>query len=168
MGDGVAIEVRTASRGRGVFAAAEIAGGASIFAFKGPRHPRAFVERTAERGGHDGFLQVDRDAFIGLSGAADDYVNHACRPNCFVLYRDDAITLRALREIGPGEELTFDYGLTQIAFPFRFTCRCKAARCRREIGNCDEIPPDVIAPYRRAGILPHYVEAYLANQECTA
>lgn len=162
------IEIRSAVEGRGVFAVAVIPRGATILTFQGPRHDRPAVERAAAEGAHDGFLQAGTDVFIGLSGGPDDFVNHACEPNCYVRYGVRRTTLRALRRIVAGEELTFDYGLTQIAFPFRFPCRCQAAGCRGEIGDCDEIPADLIEVYRRAGAVPDYVEASLAAREHAA
>jgi SET domain-containing protein len=41
-------------------------------------------------------------------------VNHSARPNCAFTRHFDALVLdlHALREIEPGEEITFDYGMT--------------------------------------------------------
>lgn len=161
MGVSGAIEVRSACGGQGVFALRPLPAHAGVLCFTGPRVRRAAVLRAASRGGHDDFLQIALDVFIGLSGGPDDVVNHACEPNCWVDYREAVPRLRTRRAIARGEELTFDYGLTQIDFPFRFGCGCGRAECRGEIGNCDEIPAARLAAYRRAGIVPPYVAAWL-------
>lgn len=156
-----AVEVRESYGGLGVFAAEAIAAGACIMEFVGERCERAAVERAAAAGGNDGFLQVGRDTFVGLSGGADDYVNHSCRPNCFIQFREGGVFLRALTAIAAGEELFFDYGVTQVNFPFRFDCLCGNAECRGEIGNFDEIPGRLLRTYRAQGVIPPHVEALL-------
>ncbi len=53
-----------------------------------------------------------------------DLINHACEPNCTVELR---LVVRTLREIAPGEALTFDYlaaGVTTIREGI--PCRCRA------------------------------------------
>lgn len=43
------------------------------------------------------------------------YINHSCKPNCYVADRDEeSLFLCAAREIAPGEELTIDYDYEEI------------------------------------------------------
>lgn len=53
------------------------------------------------------------------------YLNHDCAPNAEIVGRQ----LRALRDIAPGEGITFDYNATEweLAEPFR--CECGSPRC---------------------------------------
>ena len=37
------------------------------------------------------------------------YINHACRPNCEAVLRKGQMEFVALRDIAPGEEITYDY-----------------------------------------------------------
>ena len=48
-----------------------------------------------------------RDA--GVGGNLARYINHSCRPNCYVEVEGRTIWIRAARAIRPGEELTYDY-----------------------------------------------------------
>jgi SET domain-containing protein len=48
-----------------------------------------------------------RDANVG--GNIARFINHACRPNCYSQIVGRTIWIRAARNIGPGEELTYDY-----------------------------------------------------------
>jgi len=48
-----------------------------------------------------------RDAAVG--GNLARYINHACRPNCYVEIVGQTIWIRAARTIRAGEELTYDY-----------------------------------------------------------
>jgi SET domain-containing protein len=66
-----------------------------------------------------------RDAAVG--GNIARYINHACRPNCYVDIVRRHIWIRASRAIRAGEELTYDYNTDGIA---GIRCRCRS-RCRR-------------------------------------
>ena len=65
-----------------------------------------------------------RDAAVG--GNVARFINHACRPNCYVQISGRDIAIKAARTIDPGEELTYDYW-TEGAANIRCLCRpaCK-------------------------------------------
>ncbi|VDK44094.1 unnamed protein product [Anisakis simplex] len=66
-------------------------------------------------------------------------VNHSCEPNCTV----NAVTVdgicrlkvTALRDIEPGEEITYDYGTMICDGMVGMRCRCGAVNCRGTIGK---------------------------------
>jgi len=66
-----------------------------------------------------------RDAAVG--GNLARFINHACRPNCWVQVVGDVIWIRASRTIQPGEELTYDYRTDGEAI---IPCRCRQG-CQR-------------------------------------
>ena len=66
-----------------------------------------------------------RDAAYG--GNIARYINHACRPNCFVDVVGRTIWILASRRIRAGEELTYDYNTDGAA---GIACRCRP-RCKR-------------------------------------
>ena len=66
-----------------------------------------------------------RDAAFG--GNVARYINHACRPNCYVDVVGRTIWILASRRIRTGEELTYDYNTDGAA---GIQCRCRP-RCRR-------------------------------------
>jgi SET domain-containing protein len=66
-----------------------------------------------------------RDAAV--EGNLARFINHACRPNCYVEIDDLTIWIRAAKTIHPGEELTYDYWTGGAA---RIPCRCRPG-CRR-------------------------------------
>jgi SET domain-containing protein len=68
-----------------------------------------------------------RDAAFG--GNVARYVNHSCRPNCYVDIEGRHIWIKASRPIRAGEELTYDYNTDGVA---GILCRCRAG-CRRMI-----------------------------------
>ena len=61
-----------------------------------------------------------RDATVG--GNVARFINHACRPNCWIEIAGHTIWIRASRTIEAGEELTYDY-LTDGEPTIQ--CRCR-------------------------------------------
>ena len=50
-----------------------------------------------------------------------DFVNHSCDPNCGIV---GSILLVTMRDIEAGEELCFDYAMTDSDDYDEFTCEC--------------------------------------------
>jgi hypothetical protein len=57
------------------------------------------------------------------------FMNHSCEPNTSIRGRE----VVALREITPGEGVTFDYNTTEYELAEPFECRCGSARCQGTI-----------------------------------
>ena len=59
------------------------------------------------------------------------YINHSCRPSAKPVGRRGGIVIVALRQIEPGEEITYNYGREYLkSFLDNGGCRCAA--CRRK------------------------------------
>jgi uncharacterized protein len=55
------------------------------------------------------------------------YINHSCRPNAEVYFVKLAIKIRAIKNIKPGDEITYHYGRNYFeAFIKDVGCRCMA------------------------------------------
>jgi SET domain-containing protein len=63
-----------------------------------------------------------------------DYINHCCDPNVGL---SGQIALLAMRAIAPGEEITFDYAMTDGSPYDEFPCACGAALCRGRVTGED-------------------------------
>jgi SET domain-containing protein len=61
-----------------------------------------------------------RDAAVG--GNLARFINHSCRPNCWIEIVDRTIWVRAARNIRKGEELTYDYNTEGDKV---IACRCR-------------------------------------------
>ena len=61
-----------------------------------------------------------RDAAVG--GNIARFINHSCRPNCYVHIVDGTIWIRAARTIWKGEELTYHYNTDGEGL---IKCRCR-------------------------------------------
>ena len=56
------------------------------------------------------------------------FVNHSCDPNCETVEEDERVWIQAMRDIAPGEELTYDYYLYDG--DDEAPCYCGAETCR--------------------------------------
>lgn len=55
-------------------------------------------------------------------------INHSCSPNCEAMIDGRRIYIHALRDIHPGEELTFDYGFDVDCYE-EHPCKCGQPEC---------------------------------------
>ena len=60
------------------------------------------------------------DAAVG--GNIARFINHSCKPNCYVQIIDGVIWIRAAKTIRPGQELTYHYNTDGEAL---IKCRCR-------------------------------------------
>jgi hypothetical protein len=131
--------------GRGVFALKKIRKGERIIEYTGERISHAEADRRydAEHEAddpHTFLFTVDDEVIIDAArgGNSSRWINHSCSPNCETEDDDGRIYIEALRDIRPGEELTYDY---QLYLDERHTpaakrenpCFCGARRCRKTL-----------------------------------
>ena len=63
-----------------------------------------------------------------VAGNMAQLLNHSCDPNCFSRpVGQSRVVLSALRDILPGEELTYDY---RFSGDETLVCKCGSAKCR--------------------------------------
>lgn len=90
---------RSSIHGKGLFAGRSFRKGERIGAYEGPR--------VARDGMHVLWVEEDDGEYFGIDGRnALRYLNHSSRP----IAEFDGNELYALRRIGPGDEITIDYG----------------------------------------------------------
>ena len=137
----------------GTFAIAPIDAGAIVVSFGGAEMNRsAFNKHPAERRMRS--LQIELDSF--LLGPEErqlgDAVNHSCNPNCGM---GNATQLVAMRNIATGEEITFDYAVSDASDYDEFTCICDTPQCRRSITSFDWKLPEL--QHRYNGYFSPYI-----------
>lgn len=139
----------------GVYAKATIAADEVIAAFGGEVVTTAAFNTLPERLQRLS-LQIEEDLFlVALHEGPGDYVNHCCNPNAGLAGQ---IILVAMREIAPGEEICFDYAMSDGSDYDEFECECGAPNCRRHITGRDWRIPELWERY--AG----YFSPYLARR----
>jgi hypothetical protein len=73
-------------------------------------------------------------------------LNHSCEPNIFVNTMD--LTVRALRDIAPEEELTFFYPSTEWEMARPFNCMCQAPNCLKYVAGAKCLPAEILLQYQ--------------------
>lgn len=86
-------------------------------------------ERRYIRNGHIWCFKLTNRTVIdaGVGGNIARFINHSCRPNCYIDIKKGIIWIRAARMIRRGEELTYDYNTDGDG---EIKCRCRAD-CQR-------------------------------------
>lgn len=131
--------------GRAVFAEQPIPRGQLLVVFGGDIITRKDFERLTPSL-RPLTIQVDEDAFlVSTKPGPGDWVNHSCEPNAGIRGQ---ITLVAMRDIAVGEEITFDYAMSDGCDYDEFDCGCGARLCRGRITGEDWRKPELIARYR--------------------
>ncbi len=77
---------------------------------------------------------------------AGDYINHSCEPNAGL---SDSITIVAIRDIEPNEEICFDYAMSDSSDYDEFECACGTSSCRGMVTGNDWKLPHLQAKYGR-------------------
>jgi SET domain-containing protein len=84
---------------------------ARVVEYTGPRIQKAEADRLYEDSPITYLFGIgSRSTVIDGHGAAM-FLNHSCDPNCETDEIGDRVWILALRDIAPGEELTYDYNL---------------------------------------------------------
>lgn len=107
-------------------------------------------------------IQIDIDLF--LVGPVDrepgDSINHSCSPNCGMR---NATQVVAMRTIAEGEELTFDYAMTDTSDYDEFVCSCSTKECRGFVSGNDWRRDDLRQRY--AGYFSPYVQRLIRSSK---
>jgi SET domain-containing protein len=116
--------------GQGAFAAEAVPARRKIGEIRGESISVAEARIRATRSERIMIVELSARRAIDFSKSADPmrYTNHSCRPNARLCIRQGRVEFYALRDIGPGEEITVDYGETH--HEGRLACRCGVAGCR--------------------------------------
>ena len=141
-GDNRRIQTRRSGvHGKGVFAIQDIGEGEAIIEYVGAiitwkeaqkRHPHDPTDPN-----HTFYFHIDEkhviDALIG--GNSSRWINHSCDANCEADEQGGRVFIKALRDIAPGEELNYDYGLIideryTPKLKAEYPCWCGAKTCR--------------------------------------
>ncbi|MFH1161921.1 MAG: SET domain-containing protein-lysine N-methyltransferase [Candidatus Jorgensenbacteria bacterium] len=133
---------KTKKYGLGTFAREPIRKGGVIASFDGkiyrtdPKYWNGELENHA--------IQFQKNRWRDSQGIAR-LINHSCEPNCGLKNTFDIV---AMRNIKRGEEITWDYDMTENTRNWRMKCRCGKPNCRKLIGAYRTLPDSVREKYK--------------------
>ena len=105
-------------------------------------------------------IQVeDRHFLVPRPIGEGDYVNHSCNPNAGL---SGQIGLVAMRDIKIGEEVCFDYAMSDTMPYDEFHCGCGSLNCRGLVGGNDWQKP--VLQKRYAGFFAPHVQRRIDAQ----
>ena len=129
---------RSRVHGRGVFAARPIRKGERIIEYAGRRVLWSSIPDDQDDT-ETYYFGLDNDKEVidpSVGGNEAQWINHSCDPNCETIEdRRGRVFIKALRNIRPGEELSYDYHLAvdvprTKAIEDEARCDCGSAKCR--------------------------------------
>jgi hypothetical protein len=106
--------------------------------------------------GHYAIKVADRTYLISSKDGRldeDDFFNHSCEPNAGI---KEKFTVVAMENIKPGEEITYDYAMTDCDKDDYFKCNCGAKNCRKFITGSDWKKPELQRKYK--GYFSWYIQ----------
>jgi SET domain-containing protein len=138
---------RSTIHGNGVFATAPIRKGERLIQYKGRHRTHKAVDRIYAdevETGHTFLFTLNETYVIDANEDGNDarWINHSCDPNCEAVTVEDEdedpnldqVWIEARRAIRPGEELTYNYGIT-LSEPHTaemkklWACHCGSPKC---------------------------------------
>lgn len=144
------IEVRPVEgKGLGVFASKPFKEGVLVVVGR--------LERIV-KGRTDYSFQVEVNKHVQLDKPAR-LINHSCEPNLGVRNNKfGGYSFVAIKNIGAGEELTWDYCMTEfVSIAVKDNCMCRSNKCRTRISGYVCLPIDVKNRYN------NFVASYLRS-----
>ena len=136
--------------GHGVFTNRSFERGDAVFIMKGKRMKFKIRTKTDSRRfdslapGVANWIGIDKDTWMDPQDGFSTVLNHSCNPNLGIKGR---ATFVALRHIVAGEELTYDYSITEDDIHWKFRCRCGAKNCRETVRSVQYLPRQCYRKY---------------------
>jgi uncharacterized protein len=132
----------------GCYTTTPIRKGARVVEYTGPRIQKSEADRLYEDSPITYLFGIgSRSTVIDGHGAAM-FLNHSCDPNCETDESHGRVWIQAIRDITPGEELTYDYCLYD-GDEDEASCNCGAPACRKTMYSPEEIARRARAAKRR-------------------
>ncbi len=137
--------------GEGVFTTSSFKKREIIFILKG-KIKRYHIRNSRDSVMNPNWVGLEKDAWIDPDGVCQS-INHSCDPNMGIKGRVEFV---ALRNIKKGEELTFDYSITEEDIFWKFKCNCGSKKCRRVLYSIQSLSLPVFKRY--LPYIPNYFQ----------
>lgn len=125
------LKVKRGSHGHGLFATAPIKKGTRVIEYFGRE-----ISKEEEYKSRSLYL-FEINSRKTIDGTQRDnfarYINHSCKPNCEPKIVKGRVWIDAVKNIKPGDELTYDYGEEYFDEHIKpFGCRCASCAVKKE------------------------------------
>jgi len=119
------LAVKRSSAGLGLFAGEAIPKGACVIEYVG----RTVSKEESESSRSKYLFEISKNKTIDGKPAINKagYINHSCAPNCETEIAKGRVFVMAIRNIKPGDELSYDYG-KEYCIEHCVPCRCPAKK----------------------------------------
>jgi|SRR5690349_9156843 len=116
--------------GTGGYARQKITAGTQVIEYVGEKITKAqSIKRCAASNAYIFTLDSEFDLDGDVAWNPARFINHSCAPNCEAeIDHEQRIWIVALREIHPGEELTFNYNYDLVEYR-EHPCQCGTPEC---------------------------------------
>ena len=123
--------------GLGLFATEPIKKGTYIAEYTGPLMTNKDCDEQRE---NKYWFEVNAHWTIDGSPRSNiaRYFNHSCRPNADPMIRDRRVRIKTIKNIEPGDEITYDYGKDYFnSYLKPIGCKCAACENKRKIARAE-------------------------------
>ena len=133
---------RSKIHGTGILLTEPVKKGKTISYIRG-KIRRLKIKNLKDSLSHSCWIGVGKEVWID-PGYPFRYLNHSCEPTAGVKGK---VTLVALKDLKPGEEVTVDYSLIEGDPAWFMNCQCGNKSCRRVIRSVEFLPPKTFKSY---------------------
>ncbi len=134
-------------KGKGIFAAKDFKKNQRITVIEGPVIKKATVYS----------IQFGDKKHINTKSPAR-FSNHSCDPNCGIKVYKGHPFLVSIKNIKKGDEINWDYAMSEYVFDYSMPCFCKNKKCRKLIDGYKNLDNKIKKKYRP------YIMPYLKKQ----
>ncbi|MEX0932263.1 MAG: SET domain-containing protein [Parcubacteria group bacterium] len=151
--------------GKGIFADKEFKQGETIYILEGERCSLNEIIRRVKAGEEEPSdpLTIGWEEYIDLDEFSRTF-NHSCEPNAYVRGESELV---ALKDISPGEEITYDYSSTMEdnaekileagLSMWTMECHCGSEKCRGVVDQFATLPEDIQRYYLDNSYAPDFL-----------
>jgi hypothetical protein len=105
-------------------------------------------------------IQIAVDKHITLLPEFLQYTNHSCEPNVF--FNTDSMELVCVKNIEPGDEITFFYPSTEWEMAQPFVCSCGTDKCLQLINGAFNLTVETLSRYKLTDFIKQQVRQKLS------
>ena len=122
----------------GCYATTAVRKGARVAEYTGPRLSKEQADTATEESPITYLFGLGDGSIVIDGHCTAMFINHSCDPNCETREVKGRVWITAIKNIAPGEEITYDYCLYDGGDDAA-VCNCGAKKCRGTMYSREEI-----------------------------